>query len=150
MTSASPFSILQDELQPASRHSHESFSAVHALEGKPRSMKGEVRFDDVSCSLYATDVRVQLGTVLGTLRVEAGRYKLTFAPDQPTPSRRTHRGMIGNNAYGVHALTGGLVSDGFSCREQIKQDTPRHAVHLAEVRAGNCSWRFRSKCRIEQ
>jgi FAD/FMN-containing dehydrogenase/Fe-S oxidoreductase len=30
-----------------------------------------------------------------------------------------------------------LVSDGFSCREQIKQNTPRLAVHLAEVLAGN-------------
>ena len=31
-----------------------------------------------------------------------------------------------------------LVSNGFSCREQIKQNTPRHAVHLAEVLAGDC------------
>ena len=26
-----------------------------------------------------------------------------------------------------------VVADGFSCREQIQQDTPRHAFHLAEV-----------------
>ena len=26
-----------------------------------------------------------------------------------------------------------LVSDGFSCREQISQNTPRRAVHFAEV-----------------
>ncbi len=31
-----------------------------------------------------------------------------------------------------------LVTDGFSCREQIRQNTPRHAVHLAEVLAGRC------------
>jgi FAD/FMN-containing dehydrogenase/Fe-S oxidoreductase len=31
-----------------------------------------------------------------------------------------------------------LVSNGFSCREQIKQNTSRNAVHLAEVLAGNC------------
>ena len=31
-----------------------------------------------------------------------------------------------------------LVSNGFSCREQIKQNTPRHAVHLSEVLAGDC------------
>ncbi|HEY4381820.1 MAG TPA: FAD-binding and (Fe-S)-binding domain-containing protein [Acidobacteriaceae bacterium] len=31
-----------------------------------------------------------------------------------------------------------LVSNGFSCREQIKQNTPRSAVHLAEVLAGDC------------
>jgi FAD/FMN-containing dehydrogenase/Fe-S oxidoreductase len=31
-----------------------------------------------------------------------------------------------------------LVSNGFSCREQIKQNTVRRAVHLAEVMAGDC------------
>jgi FAD/FMN-containing dehydrogenase/Fe-S oxidoreductase len=31
-----------------------------------------------------------------------------------------------------------LVSNGFSCREQIEQNTSRHAVHLAEVLAGDC------------
>ncbi|MGC2402839.1 MAG: FAD-linked oxidase C-terminal domain-containing protein, partial [Acidobacteriaceae bacterium] len=29
-----------------------------------------------------------------------------------------------------------LVSDGFSCREQIRQNSPRHALHLSEVLAG--------------
>jgi Fe-S oxidoreductase len=31
-----------------------------------------------------------------------------------------------------------LVSDGFSCREQIRQNSSRHPVHLAEVLAGRC------------
>jgi FAD/FMN-containing dehydrogenase/Fe-S oxidoreductase len=31
-----------------------------------------------------------------------------------------------------------IVSNGFSCREQIKQNTPRNAVHMAEVLAGDC------------
>jgi Fe-S oxidoreductase len=31
-----------------------------------------------------------------------------------------------------------LVSNGFSCREQIAQNSPRRAVHLAEVVAGDC------------
>jgi Fe-S oxidoreductase len=31
-----------------------------------------------------------------------------------------------------------LVSNGFSCREQIHQNTSRRAVHLAEVLAGDC------------
>jgi len=31
-----------------------------------------------------------------------------------------------------------LVTDGFSCREQIRQNSPRHALHLAEVLAGRC------------
>jgi FAD/FMN-containing dehydrogenase/Fe-S oxidoreductase len=30
-----------------------------------------------------------------------------------------------------------LVSNGFSCREQISQNTPRQAIHLAEALAGN-------------
>ena len=30
-----------------------------------------------------------------------------------------------------------LVANGFSCREQIKQNTPRRAVHLAQVMAGD-------------
>ncbi len=31
-----------------------------------------------------------------------------------------------------------LVANGFSCREQISQNSPRRAMHLAEVLAGNC------------
>ena len=31
-----------------------------------------------------------------------------------------------------------VVTDGFSCREQIRQNSPRQAVHLAEVLAGRC------------
>jgi Fe-S oxidoreductase len=31
-----------------------------------------------------------------------------------------------------------IVTDGFSCREQIAQNTDRRAVHLAQVLAGNC------------
>jgi Fe-S oxidoreductase len=30
-----------------------------------------------------------------------------------------------------------LVSNGFSCREQIRQNSPRRAVHIAEVLAGD-------------
>ena len=28
-----------------------------------------------------------------------------------------------------------IMADGFSCKEQIEQQTPRHALHLAEVMA---------------
>jgi FAD/FMN-containing dehydrogenase/Fe-S oxidoreductase len=38
-------------------------------------------------------------------------------------------------AAGQHDI---LVSNGFSCREQISQNTPRRAVHMAEVLAGDC------------
>jgi hypothetical protein len=31
-----------------------------------------------------------------------------------------------------------LVANGFSCREQIGQNSTRRAVHMAEVMAGDC------------
>jgi Fe-S oxidoreductase len=34
------------------------------------------------------------------------------------------------------AVSDVLVANGFSCREQIKQNTPRRAIHLAQVMAG--------------
>ncbi len=37
------------------------------------------------------------------------------------------------------ALGDVLVSNGFSCREQIKQNSSRRAVHLAQIMAGDCS-----------
>jgi len=53
MASASPFPILE---HPAHKHPHESFSAARALEAKLRStVSGEVRFDDASRALYASD-----------------------------------------------------------------------------------------------
>jgi len=32
-----------------------------------------------------------------------------------------------------------FITDGFSCREQIRQNSPRHALHLSEVLAGRLS-----------
>ena len=32
-----------------------------------------------------------------------------------------------------------FVANGFSCREQVRQNTPRRAVHLAEILAGRCA-----------
>jgi FAD/FMN-containing dehydrogenase/Fe-S oxidoreductase len=56
MASATPFSILQDDSQHLHKHPHESFSAARELEARLRStVKGEVRFDDASRALYATD-----------------------------------------------------------------------------------------------
>src|SRR5579883_1086982 len=58
--------------------------------------------------------RVQPGTVLDTLRKEAERYHLTFAPDPSTHNHCTLGGMMGNNSCGVHSLMGlgrGRTSD---------------------------------------
>ena len=72
MASASPFSILPnnpDNPQRARLHPHESFSAARELEARLKvSVRGEVRFDDGSRALYATDAsnyrQVPIGLVL--------------------------------------------------------------------------------------
>ena len=52
MTPALSFPILQEP----KKHPHESFSATHHLEARlKKTVKGEVRFDDASRALYATD-----------------------------------------------------------------------------------------------
>src|SRR5690348_2015427 len=55
--------------------------------------------------------RVQPGVVLDTLRDQAERHHLTFAPDPSTHSRCTLGGMIGNNSCGTHSLLGGKTVD---------------------------------------
>ena len=55
--------------------------------------------------------RVQPGVVLDTLRANAEKHQLTFAPDPSTHSRCTIGGMIGNNSCGTHSLLGGKTVD---------------------------------------
>src|SRR5579863_139498 len=55
--------------------------------------------------------RVQPGVVLDTLRSQAERYHLTFAPDPSTHNRCTIGVMIGNNSCGTHSLLGGKTVD---------------------------------------
>ena len=55
--------------------------------------------------------RVQPGVVLDTLRSQAERHQLTFAPDPSTHNRCTIGGMIGNNSCGTHSLLGGKTVD---------------------------------------
>ena len=55
--------------------------------------------------------RVQPGVVLDTLRGQAERHQLTFAPDPSTHNRCTIGGMIGNNSCGTHSLLGGKTVD---------------------------------------
>jgi len=69
MPSASLFPILQDKAERLQRHPHEAFSAAHELETRLRStVQGEVRFDDGSRALYATDAsnyrQVPIGLVI--------------------------------------------------------------------------------------
>lgn len=55
--------------------------------------------------------RVQPGTVLQHLQIEAARHGLRFGPDPSTQSRATFGGSIGNNACGPHALAYGKTAD---------------------------------------
>jgi FAD/FMN-containing dehydrogenase/Fe-S oxidoreductase len=55
--------------------------------------------------------RVEPGVVLDTLRAQAERHQMTFAPDPSTHSRCTIGGMIGNNSCGTHSLLGGKTVD---------------------------------------
>lgn len=55
--------------------------------------------------------RVQAGTVLQHLQMEAAKHGLRFGPDPSTQSRATFGGLIGNNACGPHALAYGKTAD---------------------------------------
>jgi FAD/FMN-containing dehydrogenase/Fe-S oxidoreductase len=55
--------------------------------------------------------RVQPGVVLDTLRDQAERHGLTFAPDPATHNHCTLGGMIGNNSCGVHSVMAGKTDD---------------------------------------
>ena len=66
---SSPFSILQTAAEHTHAHPHEQFNAHLALERRLREViRGEVRFDDASRALYATDAsnyrQVPIGLVL--------------------------------------------------------------------------------------
>ena len=69
MAPASLFPMLQDPAERLRRHPHEGFSSAHELEARLRStVRGEVRFDEGSRALYATDAsnyrQVPIGLVL--------------------------------------------------------------------------------------
>jgi FAD/FMN-containing dehydrogenase/Fe-S oxidoreductase len=69
MAAPSAFPILQNSTSSPAAHVHESFSASRALEAKLRQVvRGEVRFDQASRALYATDAsnyrQVPIGLVL--------------------------------------------------------------------------------------
>src|SRR5438552_5975633 len=75
----------------------------------------------IDCSKYLNRVlelnyeqkwaRVQPGVVLDTLRNQAEKRHLTFAPDPSTHNHCTLGGMIGNNSCGVHSVMGGMTAD---------------------------------------
>lgn len=72
--------------------------------------------------------RVQPGVVLDTLRRQAERHHLTFAPDPSTHNRCTIGGMIGNNSCGTHSLLGGKTADNIEELEILLYDGTRMTV----------------------
>ncbi|MGH8580793.1 MAG: FAD-binding and (Fe-S)-binding domain-containing protein [Gammaproteobacteria bacterium] len=58
----------------------------------------------IAVSATAREARVQPGVVLAELNTQLQGQGLMFAPDPSTASRCTIGGMLGNNAWGAHAL----------------------------------------------
>ena len=75
--------------------------------------------------------RVHPGCRCDTLRHEAEKHRLTFAPDPSTHAYCTLGGMIGNNSCGVHSLMGigsGRTSDQIDELEIMLYDGTRMTV----------------------
>ncbi|MGH8660032.1 MAG: FAD-binding and (Fe-S)-binding domain-containing protein [Gammaproteobacteria bacterium] len=58
----------------------------------------------IAVSATAREARVQPGVVLAELNTQLQGHGLMFAPDPSTANRCTIGGMLGNNAWGAHAL----------------------------------------------
>jgi FAD/FMN-containing dehydrogenase/Fe-S oxidoreductase len=69
--------------------------------------------------------RVEPGVVCDTLRDEAERHGLTFAPDPATHSRCTLGGMIGNNSCGPHSVMAGKTVENIERLEVLTYDGAR-------------------------
>ncbi|APR87889.1 Glycolate dehydrogenase [Minicystis rosea] len=72
--------------------------------------------------------RVLPGTILDTLRDEAVKGDLTFAPDPATHAYCTLGGMIGNNSCGTHSVLGGRTADNVHALEVLTYDGLRLSV----------------------
>src|SRR5229473_1271147 len=101
------------------------------------SIRGEVRFDEGSRALYATDGsnyrQVPIGVVLprgveDVLRAAAERSHLTFGPDPATHAQCTLGGMIGNNSCGTHSVMAGKTSENIETLDILTYDGLRLRV----------------------
>jgi FAD/FMN-containing dehydrogenase/Fe-S oxidoreductase len=75
--------------------------------------------------------RVQPGVVLDSLRAEAEKHHLTFAPDPATHDRCTLGGMIGNNSCGVHSIMAGKTDDNIEALEILTYHGQR--LHVGQT-----------------
>jgi FAD/FMN-containing dehydrogenase/Fe-S oxidoreductase len=83
--------------------------------------------------------RVQPGVVLDTLRNEAEKHHLTFAPDPATHDRCTIGGMIGNNSCGVHSVMAGKTDDNIEALDIVTYDGARLTVGKNTIHAAGFS-----------
>src|SRR5262249_18504779 len=72
--------------------------------------------------------RVEPGVVLDSLRDEARRFGLTFAPDPSTHTHNTLGGMIGNNSCGTHSVMGGDTAHNVISLEVLTYDGIRMEI----------------------
>ena len=84
----------------------------------------------------ASVARVQPGVILDSLRREAERHHLTFAPDPSTHDHCTLGGMIGNNSCGVHSQMGGRTSENVIALDVLTYDGVRFVAEEGSVRGG--------------
>jgi FAD/FMN-containing dehydrogenase/Fe-S oxidoreductase len=71
---------------------------------------------------------VEPGVVCDTLRDEAEKHGLTFAPDPATHSRCTLGGMIANNSCGAHSVMAGKTVENIEALEVATYDGARFWV----------------------
>lgn len=71
---------------------------------------------------------IEPGIILDSLRDEAEKHHLTFAPDPATHTHNCLGGMIGNNSCGVHSVMGGKTVDNIQEMEILTYDGLRMRV----------------------
>jgi FAD/FMN-containing dehydrogenase/Fe-S oxidoreductase len=139
---ASPFQCLPGGVaRPQDREAMAAlvrFAAEHGLGLIPRgagtSLAGQCVGDGIVIDTYgrfdrirAIDSRrrlaqVEPGVVLADLNTAAAGSGLMFGPDPSTGDRATLGGMVGNNAWGAHALRYGTTRDHVVAAEAILAD----------------------------
>lgn len=126
MTPATPFPILQPSSVDHHPHPHEQFSDGVRLEQKLRAtVRGEVRFDDASRAVYATDAsnyrQVPIGLVLP---LDAGDVVATIAACREFGAPVLSRG-------------GGTSLAGQCCNMAVILDFSKYMASILEMDAGS-------------
>lgn len=124
MSASTLFPILQGAAASAHRHPHEGFSDAKALEARLRAtVRGEVRFDDGTRALYATDAsnyrQVPIGLVL------------------PRDAEDVVAAVAACREFGAPVLSRGSGTSlaGQCCNVAVVLDFSRHMRSIVEVDA---------------